>query len=150
LRVGGYLGSQNQAYFESVRRQAEPLGDAFEYIGSPSDHSQKVAFFKSIDVFSVPARFQEPKGLYALEAWANGIPVVLPNHAAFPELIASTGGGLLCSHNDAPSLAETLRQVLQDSELRQRLSRTGHQGVRQRHDMSALAEATRNLLWKSR
>ncbi len=146
LKAGGYLGPQNQAYFESVQRQAEPLGSAFEYIGSPSDHADKVAFFKSVDVFSVPARFQEPKGLYALEAWANGIPVVLPDHAAFPELISSTGGGLLSVHEHAGSLADRLRQVLQDSDLRRRLAADGHRGVRQRHDMSALAEATRHLL----
>jgi glycosyltransferase involved in cell wall biosynthesis len=148
LRAGGYLGSQNQAFFESVRRKAEPLGDAFEYIGSPSEHADKVAFFKSVDVFSVPARFQEPKGLYVLEAWANGIPVVLPRHAAFPELIESTGGGLLIEPENADSLAASLRQVLLDSDLRKTLAIAGYQGVRQRHDMPVLAEATKNAFRK--
>lgn len=147
LRVGGYLGSQNHAYFESVQRQAEPLGNAFVYVGSPTDHDEKVAFFKTVDVFSVPARFQEPKGLYVLEAWANGIPVVLPDHAAFPELIASTGGGLLAESNDAASLAASLRQVLLDSTLRQELATSGYEGVRQRHDMSVLAAATKSAFW---
>ena len=142
LRAGGYLGSQNQAYFETVRRMAEPLGDAFEYIGSPATHAEKVDFFKSIDVFSVPARFQEPKGLYVLEAWANGIPVVLPDHAAFPELIKSTGGGLLSQTGSSESLADLLRQVLQDSNLRMKLAEAGYQGVRQHHDFSRLAEVT--------
>ena len=142
LRAGGYLGSQNHAYFETVRKMAEPLGDAFEYIGSPATHAEKVDFFKSIDVFSVPARFQEPKGLYVLEAWANGIPVVLPDHAAFPELIASTGGGLLSETDTAESLAEMLRQILQDSNLRTKLAASGYEHVRQKHDFSRLAKAT--------
>ena len=143
LRAGGYLGSQNQGYFDDVRRMAEPLGDAFEYIGSPSTHSEKVAFFKSLDVFSVPARFQEPKGLYVLEAWANGIPVVLPNHAAFPELIASTGGGLLADQDSTLSLAESLRQVLLNSNLRTTLATAGYDGVRARHDLLSLSDATK-------
>ena len=142
LRAGGYLGSQNQAYFETVRQMAQPLGDAFEYIGSPATHAEKVDFFKSIDVFSVPARFQEPKGLYVLEAWANGIPVVLPDHAAFPELIESTGGGLLSETGNTESLANLLRQVLQDSNLRRNLADAGYKGVRQQHDFTRLAEAT--------
>ena len=142
LRAGGYLGSQNQAYFETVRQMAQPLGEAFEYIGSPATHAEKVDFFKSIDVFSVPARFQEPKGLYVLEAWANGIPVVLPDHAAFPELIESTGGGLLSQTDNSESLADLLRQILQDSRLRIELAEAGYQGVRQRHDFLRLAEAT--------
>ena len=142
LRAGGYLGPQNHAYFDSVRKMAEPLGDGFEYIGSPATHAEKVDFFKSIDVFSVPARFQEPKGLYVLEAWANGIPVVLPDHAAFPELVASTGGGLLSVTDNAESLNDMLRQVLQDSNLRTNLAEAGYRGVRQQHDFSRLAGAT--------
>lgn len=147
LKVGGYLGGQNQAYFDGVRRKAEPLGSDFTYIGSPSDHGDKVEFLKSLDVFSVPARFQEPKGLYVLEAWANGIPVVLPRHAAFPELIASTGGGLLTEPEDPAALAESLRQVLQDHDLRRRLATVGYEGVRQKHDMQSLAEVTKRQFW---
>ena len=143
LKAGGYLGKQYQSYFDSILQMAKPLGDAFEYIGSPSTHAEKVAFFKSVDVFSVPARFQEPKGLYVLEAWANGIPVVLPDHAAFPELVASTGGGLLSRTGSIESLAELLRQVLRDSNLRSDLAKAGYQGVREKHDLSALAKATK-------
>lgn len=145
LRVGGYLGPQNRDYFERVCRLAKPLGDAFEYIGSPATHVEKVEFFKSIDVLSVPARFQEPKGIYVLEAWANGVPVVLPDHAAFPSLIQSTGGGLLSEFGSTASLADRLRQILLDSELRLTLAEAGHQGVREKHDLAALVQATRAL-----
>lgn len=148
LRVGGYLGAQNQAYFDSVRHRAESLGDSFTYIGSPSAHREKVDFFKSLDVFSVPARFQEPKGLYVLEAWANGIPVVLPRHAAFPELIASTGGGLLTEPENPVALAESLRQVLLNHDLRKSLATAGYEGVRQKHDMRSLADVTKREFWK--
>ena len=143
LKAGGYLGPQNHDYFEMVQRLAEPLGDAFQYVGSPVSHESKVEFFKSLDVFSVPARFQEPKGIYVLEAWANGVPVVLPDHAAFPALIDSTGGGLLSEAGSPESLAENLRQVLQDSNLRQQLSQAGYDGVRQKHSMTALSDATK-------
>ncbi len=146
LRAGGYLGSQNQSYFETVQRLAEPLGDAFEYVGSPSTLHEKVDFFKSIDVFCVPAKFQEPKGLYVLEAWANGIPVVLPDHATFPELIESTGGGLLAEFDNPTSVAEKLRQILLNSNLRRALGTAGYQGVRDKHDLNALVEATKKLL----
>lgn len=148
LRAGGYLSPHNQPYLENVRRLAKPLGDAFEYIGSPETHAAKVAFFKSIDVFCVPARFQEPKGLYVLEAWANGLPVVLPDHAAFPELIESTGGGILAAPENPDSISQVLSQLLRDSELRKSLAFAGHQGVRQRHDMNSLADATMKRLLK--
>ena len=107
------------------------------------------AFFKSVDVFSVPARFQEPKGIYVLEAWANGIPVVLPEHAAFPELVASTGGGLLTEPDRPESLDQALRQVLLKSDVRTSLANAGFGGVRDRHDMPVLAEATKNAFWSN-
>ncbi|WP_010585186.1 glycosyltransferase family 4 protein [Schlesneria paludicola] len=142
LRTGGYLGKQNEAYFRKICRLAEPLGDAFEYIGSPATHAEKVAFYKSLDVFSVPARFQEPKGLYVLEAWANGLPVVLPRHAALPELIQSTGGGLLAEPEDPDSIADRLWDILQDRSLRTDLANRGYEGVRRNHDLTTLASAT--------
>ena len=46
------------------------------------------AVLPSIDVLSVPSGYHEPKGLYLLEAMACGVPVVQPDHGAFPELIA--------------------------------------------------------------
>ena len=145
LRAGGYLGPHNQDYFERIQKLARPLGGAFEYVGSPASHVEKVEFFKSIDVFSVPARFQEPKGIYVLEAWANGVPVVLPDHAAFPSLVQSTGGGLISEFGSTSSLAERLRQILQDSDLRRRLAEAGYRGVREKHDLPALANATRAM-----
>jgi glycosyltransferase involved in cell wall biosynthesis len=145
LRAGGYLNPHDQDYFDKVRAMAKPLGDAFEYIGSPTTHAEKVDFYKSLDVFCVPARFQEPKGLYVLEAWANGIPVVLPDHAAFPALIQSTGGGLLAEPENPPSLAELLRQVLLKPELRLQLATAGYHGVRRAHDLSSLANATMQI-----
>ena len=63
-----------------------------------------------LDVLSVPTTYREPKGLYVLEALANGVPVVQPRHGSFPELIEATGGGLLVPPGDAHALASALRQ----------------------------------------
>ena len=41
-------------------------------------------FLQTIDVLSVPTTYREPKGLYVLEALANGVPVVQPATAPFP------------------------------------------------------------------
>ena len=67
--------------------------------GSSTPGERKVAFYRSIDVLSVPTDFEEPKGLSILEAWANGVPVVQPATGAFPELVGADGG-LLVPHRD--------------------------------------------------
>ena len=65
-----------------------------------------------------------------------------PNHAAFPSLVGSTGGGLLTQSPSPDSLAESLRQVLLNPDLRTSLAIAGYRGVRQKHDLSSLAAAT--------
>lgn len=146
LRVGGYLAPQQRPFFETVRRAAQPLGDAFEYVGSPPTHADKVRFLRSIDVLSVPTEFLEPKGLYVLEALANGVPVVQPAHGAFPELIAETGGGLLVPPRDPMALAESLTRLLRNPQERYALGRAGQQAVRERFSMATLARATLEVI----
>ena len=68
------------------------LSEDFEYCGEV-DRRQKIELLNSIDVLSVPTIYNEPKGLFVLEAFANGVPVVQPRHGAFPELTEATEGG---------------------------------------------------------
>ena len=145
LRAGGYLGAQHRSYFDDVVRSAAPLGKAFEYIGSPAGKQEKIDFLKSLDVFSVPTVYREPKGIYVLEAWANGVPVVLPAHGAFPQLVESTGGGLLVPPDSPAELADALGKVLTDQSLRKDLAERGHSGVRTRHGLENLARSTITL-----
>ncbi len=142
LRAGGYLGPQNQPYFDDVVRQAGPLGSDFEYVGSPDSQREKIDFLKSLDLFCLPTAYRDPKGLPVLEAWANGLPVVLPAHGAFPELVASTGGGLLVAPGDSAALAAALERLLTDERLRADLAGRGHASVRREHDLAELARAT--------
>ena len=53
---------------------------------------------------SVPTTYHESKGLSILEALANAVPVVLPAHGTFPELVADTGGGLSSTPGNAADL----------------------------------------------
>ncbi|MFO1092893.1 MAG: glycosyltransferase family 4 protein [Planctomycetaceae bacterium] len=146
LRVGGFLGGPDRAYFKEVCRAAKPLGSAFEYVGSPATHAEKVAFFQSIDVLSVPTEFLEPKGLYVLEALANGVPVVQPRHGAFPELIEATGGGRLVTPGDADELADALEELATDPDTRYSLGAAGQINVREQFNPQVLAARTLEVL----
>jgi len=72
---------------------------------------EKVRFLKSLDLFSVPTDYQDPKGLFVLEALAAGVPVVQPAHGAFNELLKSTGGGMTCQPGNIESLVKTIHQL---------------------------------------
>ncbi len=142
LLAAGYLGPRDQPYFDKTSRDAADLGDAFRYVGSPPGHAEKVQFLKSLDVLSVPTVYREPKGLYVLEALANGVPVVQPRHGAFPELLEATGGGLLVNPGDPADLARGLSQLITDVSLRHKLAERGHAAVHSRFDPQTMVAAT--------
>ncbi len=141
LRIGGYLGPQFQNYLDETLASAQQHQSAIEYIGSPATQCEKVEFLKSLDVLSVPTEFLEPKGLYVLEAMANGIPVVQPSHGSFPEIISSTGGGLLVEPKNPAALASGLL-ALSDYQQRHELAQIGWEKVREFYSPEAMSAET--------
>ncbi len=77
-----------------------PAWPASSPIAARSTAPGKLAFLRSIDVLSVPATYDEPKGVFLLEAMASGVPVVQPRRGAFTEVVEKTGGGLLVAPDD--------------------------------------------------
>lgn len=145
LVAGGYLPAQHRAYFDDVVQRAAPLGARFQYLGSPDTLAEKVAILQGFDLLSVPSPYRDPKGLYVLEAWANGVPVVQPAHGHFPELIAECGGGLAVEPLNATAFADAWERLLDDESERFRMATAGWEHVRARHDLPALAQATQTL-----
>ncbi len=147
LKASGWLGEKNRAYYEQQVKRLEAAGlmSDFEHVESPG-LTDKVRFMRSLDVLCVPTVYREPKGLYVLEAWANGVPVVLPSHGAFTELVESTGGGLLVAPDSTDALAEGLARVLSDEAFRANAGAAGEAAVRSRYTAEVMARDTAALL----
>ena len=143
LRISGWLGEQNKPYLQKLLKEldAAGLGGDVEHVESP-DHASKVRFLQSLDVLSVPTTYREPKGLYVLEALANGVPVVQPRHGSFPELIAATGGGLLVNPEDPADLARGLRRLIDNPAEATELGRRGKAAVFERFHAERMARET--------
>ena len=127
--AAGYLDAADRPYFAEIRRQIDDAGlhDRFHYVG-PLDRAAKIAFLQSLDLFCLPTVYRESKGLSVFEAWANAVPAVLPAHGAFPEMVADTGGGVLCAPNDPAALAAGLKRMLLDAAFRRRVRPPGATG----------------------
>lgn len=146
LHAAGYLGSGDQTYFEGLKERAEdgPLAGRFHYHGE-LDRAEKIAFLQSLHVFSTPTVYRESKGLPTLEALANGVPAVVPEHGSFPEIIADTGGGLLHRPEDVDDLAEKLAHLLQNPAQATDFGRAGREAVVDRYHAGIMAQNTVKL-----
>jgi glycosyltransferase involved in cell wall biosynthesis len=149
LKIAGWLSPENESYAkEQWKKLADnKLENEFAYLGA-IDRAGKFEFFRSIDLLSVPTEFQEPKGLYALEALASGVPVVLPAHGAFPELINQSNGGLLVEPGNTLELSQTLISILKDHPRRSELAAQGQRYVHQHRNAVAMAQSTSRLIEK--
>jgi glycosyltransferase involved in cell wall biosynthesis len=141
LVAAGYMAPEHAGFLAGIETRLREWGlhDEFRYHGVP-DRVGKIAFLQGLDALSVPSPYAEPKGLYLLEALANGIPCVQPRHGAFPEVLERTGGGLLFEPNDVSSLADRLLALASDRDAARALGRRGAEGVRRHHSVARMAD----------
>ncbi|HLM57700.1 MAG TPA: glycosyltransferase family 4 protein [Pyrinomonadaceae bacterium] len=141
LEVAGYLGAEHREYLRGVGRRMEKAGLAseFNYRGV-LDRGGKIEFLRGLDVLSVPAAYDEPKGMFLLEAMACGVPVVQPRRGAFTEVVERTGGGLLVEPNDPAALAAGLLRLKEDPALASELSGKAFRNVRRHHAVAQMAD----------
>jgi glycosyltransferase involved in cell wall biosynthesis len=144
LRVGGGCGQSDEPFVNELRERLKTQGVLDDVEFCPNlDRASKQEFFRSLSVFSVPALYGEAFGLYVIEAMASAVPVVQPRHAAFPELIEATGGGMLCEPGDPKALADVVESLLVDRILAGGLAEAGRKAVLRDFSIERMAE---NLL----
>lgn len=141
LLAAGYLAGDHQSYLANVRRTLERanLAHEFTYRGV-LDRPGKLAFLDELDVLSVPAMYDEPKGLFLLESMASGVPVVQPRRGGFTEIVETTGGGILVTPDDPDALADALLALARDPGHRERLSERAFAGIRAHYTVAQSAE----------
>jgi len=143
LKAAGWLGRSHEPYLKDqlTKLKNHGLEKDFEYAGV-LDRREKIHFLQSLDLFSVPTTYKEPKGLYLLEALACGVPLVQPEHGAFPELIKATGGGQLVPPDSPEQLAQALHHLIISSSIRKELARHGQRRVFESMTADAMARDT--------
>lgn len=143
LVAGGYLSRAYDTYLSGIRKTIRDHGveDRIQLLGT-LERFEKLNFFRQIDVFSVPAVYREPKGISILEALASGVPVVQPDHGAYPEWIRATQGGLLHRPHDSADLAEKLAALLRDADLRKQMGAQARQAAWEKFSSERMAAAT--------
>jgi glycosyltransferase involved in cell wall biosynthesis len=143
LQIGGSCGPGDEPFVKALRKRLAEAGYIGEVAFFPNlTRVEKIDFLRGLTVFSVPALYGEAFGLYLIEALAAGVPVVQPRHAAFPELVEATGGGVLCEPADAKSLADQIEKLLLNPAQARALGEAGQKSVGERFSVAAMTAAT--------
>jgi glycosyltransferase involved in cell wall biosynthesis len=151
LEVAGFMSPAHQPYLDEVKRvlAAGGVGHELTYHGAV-DRAQKIAFLKTLSVLSVPTPYDEPKGVFLLEAMATGVPVVQPQRGTFTEVVQKTGGGLLVAPDDPAALADGLYALWKDPDRRRALADRAFDGVRAHYSVQRSADAQLEIFGRMR
>ncbi|MEP6816859.1 MAG: MSMEG_0565 family glycosyltransferase [Marmoricola sp.] len=125
--VGGHSFQDHRAYRERVLASLEPLGlelgvDVVRVGTVPEGEME--AWYAAADVLAFPS-VKEGFGLAALEAMCAGLPVVTSDLPVFREWLEPGRDALVAPIGDARALADALATVLDDHEVRTRLTTAG-------------------------
>jgi len=140
IRAAGYLAALDRPYLETIENRVATWNrpGAFSYAGELT-RAEKISFLQSLEVMCLPTVYRESKGIPVLEAWANEVAVVVPDHGTFPELVSQSGGGVLYKADDVPALAAALADLLRHPQQAVELGRRGKQSIEQNFTAHSMA-----------
>jgi len=90
----------------------------------------------SSKIFVLPSRW-EGFGIVIIEAMSNMLPVIATNVGGIPELIEDGKDGILVPPENPKALARAISNLLENEELREKLSKTAYRKVREKYSINA-------------
>ena len=98
-------------------------------------HEEVPAFLAGLDVFCMPSRYEsETFGVAAVEAQAMEIPVVSTIVGGVPEAVDNGVTGILVPPNDTVKVADAVKSLLENHEMRLEMGKAGRKFVRNKYD----------------
>jgi len=119
---------------ELSRRAADLPGVTFTgYVGG----DDLAALFASADIFVFPST-TDTFGNVVLEAQASSLPVIVTDQGGPSELIVHNRTGVVVPATNRPALADAIRRLVEDSDLRSQMGLAGREHVsKMTHDSAA-------------
>jgi glycosyltransferase involved in cell wall biosynthesis len=136
LQLAG-VGSREQEYRAIAARLG--LAGQVTFLGR-TPRAEMADRFAESDLFVLPS-LHEGFPIVLLEAWAAGLPAVLTNVGAVPDVCVDGQDALVVEPGDAAGLAKALERAVGDGDLRGRLGANGRAKVESTYNYGSTTQA---------
>ncbi len=129
--------------------QAEEQGNKLRFLGSKT-HDELKTIYASSDIFvapSITAKDGDSEGMPTtiMEAMASGLPVIASSSSGIKEIITNEENGILCEEKSVSQLSNSIRKLLEDEKLYQKIAANGMITAEQ-YDYGRIAEQYKNII----
>jgi len=139
-------GGDLRPEYEALARSLNLGGDVI-FAGDVPDRILP-KYYAASDTLVLPSKNRdEGFGLTILEANASGIPAIASRTGGIPGILTDYENGILVPPNDPTALAEALRRIIENDELRRELGKKARE-IALRHDWKRVASETERLYCK--
>jgi glycosyltransferase involved in cell wall biosynthesis len=132
------VGGRSAGYERRLRRMCVRLGlqDTVVFTGERRDIPRVLA---GSDILVQPS-FEEALGLSVIEGMASGLPVIASRVGGIPEVVTHGVTGLLVAPGNADGLADAVRRLISDRELRLRMGESGRERALGEFNLDAMVD----------
>lgn len=140
--VGDWSG-MGQAEFQ---KEVEELGLAGKvFVHGPKYDGEKFEFFRTSHAFVFPTQL-EVFGLVNLEAMQQSLPVIATIEGGIPDIVIEGETGFLVSTADPFGLAEKMKELIQNPELRVKMGKAGRKRYEQHYTLEIFENRIAQIL----
>ena len=130
---------------ESLRSEVKNLNLEKEVVfRGEVDHMELPKYLKISDVFIRPSR-SEGLGVSFLEAMAAGLPIIGSAVGGIPDFLTDGETGLFCDPENPADIAEKIKLILDDDNLRKNIVKKARELVEEKYDWNKIVEDYRRL-----
>lgn len=116
------------------------LGDRVKFLGHMYGEDLRLTYSEA-KFFVLPSLW-EGLPITLLEAWASGLPVIATNVGGIPDVCVHMENSILFKSKDSKALADSMRLLMDDKALSEKLGTQGRMLVKERFTWEKVAEKT--------
>lgn len=149
-----YVGGESKLISGEAFRSAiaeRRLTDCVTYHG-PQYGAAKDRFFREADIFVFPTFYDnECFPLVLVEAMQHRLPVISTMEGGIPDIVTDGVNGFVCPQRDVQALAEALRKLIAEPQMRVAMGQRGYELYRERMTLEVFekrfTEILKSLVW---